>query len=198
MEKEQFLESLEKVLKSLPETEIREILEDYQMHFQEGASDGREEADIALALGDPTTIGRMFRADFMVAKAGHSATFKNVAGAATAVIGLGLFNLLFVAGPALIFFVLLVAVWALIAMLALVSVTVIVASVFYALFPSWFIVGGASPFLLALGFFFLALGTLSLSAIMAIAMAFLTRFCFRLLAGYLKFNLEFIRRRRSV
>ncbi|NOY22403.1 MAG: DUF1700 domain-containing protein [Acidobacteria bacterium] len=198
MDREQFLESLETALKSLPETEVREILEDYQMHFQEGTSDGREEADIALALGDPTAIGRIFRADFMVAKAGHSATFKNVAGAATAVIGLGLFNLLFVAGPVLVFFILLVAVWALIAMLALVSITVIVASVFYALFPSWFIVGGVSPFLLALGFFSLGLGALSLSGILGIAMAFLTRFCFRLLAGYLKFNLEFIRRRKSV
>jgi uncharacterized membrane protein len=198
MDREQFLESMEMSLKGLPETEINEILEDYRMHFQEGTADGRDEKDIAIALGDPAAIGRMFRADFMVAKAGRSATFRNVAGASTAVIGLGLFNLLFVAGPVLIFFMVLVAVWALIVMLALVSVTVIVASVLYALFPSYFVVGGASPFLLALGFFFLGLGALSLSAILVITMAFLTRFCFRLLADYLKFNLEFIRRRRSV
>lgn len=198
MNREQFLEELGKALKGLPETEVREILEDYQMHFQEGTADGREDADIARTLGNPASIGRMFRADFMVAQAGRSATFRNVAGAAAAVIGLGLFNLLFVAGPLLVVFLVLLATWMLIAILALVSLTVTVASIFYALFPSWLVVGGASPFLLALGFFFLGIGGFSLSALLVIAMAFLTRFCFRLLAGYLKFNLEFIQKRRSV
>lgn len=196
MDREQFLKALEKALQGLPEAEVLEILEDYRMHFQEGTADGREEADIARTLGNPTSIGQMFRADFMVAQAERSATFRNVAGAAMAVIGLGLFNLLFVAGPLLVVFLILMATWMLIAILALVSLTVTVASVFYALFPSWFVVGGASPFLLALGFFFLGLGGLSLSALLAIAMAFLTRLCFRLFAGYLKFNLEFIQKRR--
>ncbi|RLE17068.1 MAG: hypothetical protein DRJ14_07435 [Acidobacteria bacterium] len=198
MNREQFLESLKTALKGLPEMEVRDILEDYQMHFQEGTVEGRAEADIARTLGDPIDIGRMFRADFMVAKAGKSATFRNVAGAAMAVVGLGLFNLLFVAGPVSAVFLALLTVWMLLVVLALVSVTVIVASVFYALFPSFFVVGGVSPFLLALGVFFLGIGALSLSAILAICMGFLTRFCFRLLADYLKFNLEVIQKRRSL
>ena len=196
MNREQFLETLAKALNSLPETELNEILDDYRMHFREGLREGRTEADIAAALGDPAAIGRMFRADFMVAKAGDSATFRNVAGAAMALIGLGLFNLLFVAGPVLLLFAAMVVAWAFVAILALVSVTVTVAAVFYALFPSVFVVGGASPFLLALGFFFLGIGGLSLSGILAIALAFLTRFCFRLLAAYLKFNLEYFRKGR--
>ncbi|NOZ14242.1 MAG: DUF1700 domain-containing protein [Acidobacteria bacterium] len=197
MNRESFLEALKKNLKGIPETEVSEIIEDYRMHFREGRAEGRDEADIARGLGDPAEIGRMFRADFMVTKAGKSATLKNVAGAAMAVVGLGIFNLIFVAGPVLAVFLALFTIWIMIAVLAMVSLAVIVASVFYALFPSYFLIGGTSPFLLASGVFFLGIGTLSLSALFSIAMGILTRFCFRLLTGYLKFNLELIQKRRT-
>ncbi len=196
MDKEQFLDQLERSLKNLPETEIREILEDYRMHFREGAAEGRDEEKIARMLGNPVDIGRMFRADFMVEQAEQSATFRNVAGAIMAVIGLGFFNILFVVGPVLGIFIVLSVAWLFTLLLAILSLTVIVIAIIYLLFPSGFFVGGMFSISPVLGAVFLGIGGLSLSGILGIGMGLLTRFCFRLLTTYLKFNLEMIQKRR--
>lgn len=56
MNKEQFLEELEKNLSGLPRDEIEEIMEDYREHFNIGKKKKRREAEIAKSLGNPKEI----------------------------------------------------------------------------------------------------------------------------------------------
>jgi uncharacterized membrane protein len=59
----QFLAILRERLRGLPADEIDELVGDYASHFAEGLAEGRSEAEIAEALGDPTRLARELRAE---------------------------------------------------------------------------------------------------------------------------------------
>jgi len=63
MTKNEFLNTLRRRLGGLPATEIEDAVADYAMHFDEGMADGRSEAEIAKALGDPLRLARELRAE---------------------------------------------------------------------------------------------------------------------------------------
>lgn len=56
MYKEEFLESLDRLLSSLSYNERREIMYDYEEHFKEGSNDGLTDEEIIASLGDPEKI----------------------------------------------------------------------------------------------------------------------------------------------
>ncbi|RJP57532.1 MAG: hypothetical protein C4543_09540 [Ignavibacteriales bacterium] len=56
MTKQQFLEHLEKGLKSKHVSEVSDIIEDYRVYFDEQLTLGKKEEDIALSLGDLESI----------------------------------------------------------------------------------------------------------------------------------------------
>lgn len=58
MNKQQFMQELQKELSGLPETELKALLEDYEAHFSFGMQSGKSEEDIALELGSPQHIAR--------------------------------------------------------------------------------------------------------------------------------------------
>ena len=63
MTKPEFLDTLRRRLAGLPPEEIDELVDDYAMHFAEGMAEGRSEAEIAKALGDPARLARELRAE---------------------------------------------------------------------------------------------------------------------------------------
>ena len=63
MTRAQFLDTLRHRLRGLPSDEIDELVDDYASHFAEGLADGRSEAEIAAALGDPARLARELRAE---------------------------------------------------------------------------------------------------------------------------------------
>ena len=63
MTRTQFLDTLRHRLRGLPSDEIDELVDDYASHFAEGLADGRSEAEIAAALGDPARLARELRAE---------------------------------------------------------------------------------------------------------------------------------------
>ena len=63
MTRDQFLDTLAERLRGLPPDEIDELLDDYASHFAEGMAQGRSEAEIAAALGDPVRLARELRAE---------------------------------------------------------------------------------------------------------------------------------------
>jgi uncharacterized membrane protein len=63
MTQAEFLSILHDRLRGLPLTEIDELLDDYASHFAEGQAEGRSEAEIAAALGDPARLARELRAE---------------------------------------------------------------------------------------------------------------------------------------
>jgi len=63
MTQAEFLDTLAERLRGLPPDEIDELLDDYASHFAEGLAEGRSEAEIAAALGDPARLARELRAE---------------------------------------------------------------------------------------------------------------------------------------
>lgn len=63
MTKAEFLDTLRRRLAGLPPSEIDELVADYAAHFADGMAAGRNEAEIAAALGDPMRLARELRAE---------------------------------------------------------------------------------------------------------------------------------------
>jgi uncharacterized membrane protein len=63
MTRAEFLSILHDRLRGLPPAEIDELMDDYASHFAEGLAEGRSEAEIAAALGDPVRLARELRAE---------------------------------------------------------------------------------------------------------------------------------------
>lgn len=58
MHKEQFLRELSGHLRKLPEEERKDILYDYEEHFQFGLEEGKTEGEIVKGLGSPKAIAK--------------------------------------------------------------------------------------------------------------------------------------------
>lgn len=56
MNRYEYLEELDRLLSSLPYSERREIMYDYEEHFKEGLKEGKTEEDIAASLDTPDKI----------------------------------------------------------------------------------------------------------------------------------------------
>ena len=63
MTKAEFLDTLRRRLAGLPRDEIDELVGDYATHFADGMAEGRNESEIAQALGDPMRLARELRAE---------------------------------------------------------------------------------------------------------------------------------------
>lgn len=56
MNRYEYLDELDRLLSSLPYSERREIMYDYEEHFKEGLNEGKTEEDIAASLDTPDKI----------------------------------------------------------------------------------------------------------------------------------------------
>lgn len=101
MNKEEYLEKLTKLLKDMPKDDREDILSDYKEHFRIGLENGRTEEELSRALGDPKTVAKQINVEYMINKAENEQSASNVIEAMLATAGLGLFNMIFVAVPAL-------------------------------------------------------------------------------------------------
>ena len=197
MDKTAYLRELENALSGLPESDIQDILSDYREHFSVGLSEGRTTEEIAGNLGDPVVIGRLYRADHLVQQADSSNRIRAIVPAVFAVIGLGLFNIFFVAVPSLLIAFLVLGLWILTGLVILTGIGCLAGTLAYVLFPSWFVIGGASGISVFFLGLFLSLGFLSMGALLAIGVWFLTRFLIRQAVRYLKFNISLFTVRRE-
>lgn len=77
MTKHEFLETLAEALGALPQEIKTEILGDFSEHFDAGLAEGKSEASIAAALGDPKRIAKLYFADEAIKRAHQRASFKN-------------------------------------------------------------------------------------------------------------------------
>ena len=65
--REDFLARLRTAMRGLPQSFIEDALADYASHFDEGRAAGRDEAQIALALGDPSALAEQMRLETDIA-----------------------------------------------------------------------------------------------------------------------------------
>ncbi|MFO7636190.1 MAG: DUF1700 domain-containing protein [Clostridia bacterium] len=184
MNRHEFLSVLERNLK-VHGSEKREILADYEEHFQMGLSEGRTEKEICDALGDPSKIARAYTASMLVKKAQKNPSAKSIFKAIVAALSLGFFNLV-VGLP--VFIMLMTILVVLFSVSAAIFITGIVAVIggFVAPFT------GASGFMFLVGFFG-GVGLMAVGSLLLIGSAFLTKIMFSGLLKYLKANINIIK-----
>jgi uncharacterized membrane protein len=94
MTRQAFMARLRDGLRGLPIQTQAEIMADYEAHFAEGQAAGREEADIAAALGDPGRLARELRAEVGLKRWEEERNPSGAAAAVFAVLGLGAIDIL--------------------------------------------------------------------------------------------------------
>nr|WP_263625586.1 DUF1700 domain-containing protein [Bacillus infantis] len=176
----EFLGRLEKLLGKVPEYDRREMLYDYEEHFEIGLANGRTEREIMEELGDPHVIARDLLADYRIVKAEKTQSVSNIFQAATAAVSLSFFNLVFILGP----------------LIGLAGVYISLCAVALVLTLSPFALLGSSFFT---GFedmtlnFFASLALFSLGLLLSIGMIYVGKFFYRVLLGYIKFNVRLVK-----
>lgn len=93
MTREDFMTRLRRGLVGLPAATAVEIAEDYEAHFEDGLANGRTEAEVAEALGNPDKLARELRAEAGLKRWEEEKTPAAAKGALWALLGLGALDL---------------------------------------------------------------------------------------------------------
>ncbi|RZT23392.1 HAAS signaling domain-containing protein [Fictibacillus sp. BK138] len=180
MDKKTYLNELAKEIKSLPLHEQKEVLEDYEEHFNMAQESGRSDEDIISGLGSPRKIAKELLAHSEITRAEEDPSLSSVTRAVFATLGLGLFNLIFVLAPFIVLILIPVV-------LVIVSGALLV-SPFLLLFQD----GLTATFLKEV---FLILGLIGLGLLFFAGALKASRVVYKMTLSYLSFNLRIIRRK---
>ena len=66
MTREEFMDLLRYYFRNINQTQVNEILADYESHFEEGKAAGLSEEEIARELGSPKEIFEMYQDEGMI------------------------------------------------------------------------------------------------------------------------------------
>jgi uncharacterized membrane protein len=181
MVKNEFLDKLEYLLSRVPEQDRKEMLYDYQEHFEIGLANGRSQAELIAELGDPHVIARDLLADYRIGRAEKDKTPSNMGRAILATISLSFFNLLIILGPVVGLFG---------AYVALCAVSFGLTVLPLAILGSYFFGYSYESFLVN---FFVSLTSFSLGVLMSIGMIYVGKFFYNVVLRYIKFNVKVIK-----
>ena len=192
MNKLQYLENLEKSLKSLPREETIDIMNDFKEYFEVGIERGRSEEDLSISLGNPKMLARQIRLESYIKKAEETKSASNILRAVFTSIGLSFFNLIVMLPVFSIFISVLAVLFACSVSLCAAGITGTVGSIFSPLFSQYltFNVNVAVSI-----FAFIGIG--SLGILFFIGNIYISKFIFRLVVRYLRFNLSVIKGKRG-
>lgn len=95
MTRAEFLTRLRRGLNGLPPETIDEIVADHEAHFVEAAAAGRQDPEIAAALGNPERLAREVRVEAGLSRWEAEKTPSNAVAALVALIGLASVDILF-------------------------------------------------------------------------------------------------------
>jgi len=183
MNKKEFLDNLSKYLRGIPGEDEKDIISDFEEHFEMGKKEGRTEEDLTKSLGDPKALANQLKANIMVAQAEKETTAVNITRAVFASLGLGFFNLIFVLGPFIGVVGSLAGLFAAAIGTTAGGITGLLGTIFSPLFPEYFnlIVNPAVGI-------FASIGLICFGILFFIGDMYLTRGFFRLFIRYIKFN----------
>lgn len=182
MKKAEFLRTLERNLMALPVQERRDILADFEEHFNSGQALGKSEEEVARELGDPQTLAGQYVELPAPQQNGGNSVVQSV----FAAFALLLFDVILVIP---IFSTLLgiwLGLWGIDLGLGLGGLGALVASVL----PWWV----TAPSMLArMGLFLLALAVIAMAVLMGIGMVYVTKWSLRGLIGFVKAHVRIIK-----
>ena len=110
MDKQAYLDALQKALAGLPPETVAKTLAYYEQRFVDGVMAGRTEQEIAADLGEPRKIAMTLRANVHMSAFEQKKTPVNAARMAVSVAGLAIFNL-FMVVPAMVYAALLATIY---------------------------------------------------------------------------------------
>ncbi|HEV7606259.1 MAG TPA: DUF1700 domain-containing protein [Steroidobacteraceae bacterium] len=104
----EFLATLRAGLRGVPSQAVDEAVTDYSAHFEEGATAGRSDADIAAALGDPLALADELRVELHIERWQATPSARSALQIIAGSLALGTMNtfLVFVALPLMLVFAL--------------------------------------------------------------------------------------------
>ncbi|MCD4669175.1 MAG: DUF1700 domain-containing protein [Actinomycetia bacterium] len=187
MNKEEFVDSLSKYLRGIPEDEKQDIISDFDEHFEMGKKEGRTEENISESLGNPKALANQLKASVTVERAEKETTTVNITRAVFASLGLGFFNLVFVLGPFLGIAGVLAGLFAAAIGITAGGITGLLGTIFAPLFPEYFnmIINPAVGI-------FASIGLICFGVLFFIGDMYLSRALFRLFIKYIKFNARIV------
>lgn len=94
MTRDEFLKQLRRGLGSMPPAARDEIIADYTAHFDAAAEDGRDEAEVAAALGSPDRLARELRLEAGIRRWQETRSPSTAFAAVVAMIGLGAIDII--------------------------------------------------------------------------------------------------------
>ncbi len=197
MNKDEYIEKLTKLLKRLPKEEREDIISDYEEHFMIGLEKGRREEEISKALGSPKNVAKQIKAEYMVKRAEDKQSAGSMFEAVLAAAGLGIFNLVFVAVPAMIFVAILLTLFVLGGAMVFGGIYLTLANVLQPLLPQYnfnMVTDGG-----IIGIFAGVLGGIGLTILglaLLVGLAYVTKMFYGLAIKYLKMNLGIIKGRK--
>lgn len=183
MTKHEFLARLDKLIKSIPEQERNDILFDYHSHFEAGLAEGKSEEEIAKSLGHPNMIAKELLANYHISVAQSQPSLRHVGRAVIATVSLGFFNLIFVLGPFIALFCVIIAFYAVAIALLLAPFSLFLPFFFPVEPMEWVQMG------------FLSTVCVGLGLLLLVGMIYVTRWCYQFVLKYLQLNLRIIKGR---
>jgi len=192
MNKKDFFQILSKELMGIPEEERRDILAEYEEHFEAGVSRGRTEEDILNSVGNPVIIAKELKAATLIRIAEKESSIINISRAAFSTIGLGIFNLIFVLVPFLAVMIILVILFTSAIGIIALGIAVIIALISEPLISEYVVIGmKIAPAV------FLSIGSIATGVIFFIGNMELVKILYRLFIRYIRFNVRILANRRQ-
>ncbi len=197
MNKDEYIGKLTKLLRKLPKEEREDIISDYEEHFTIGMEKGRTEEEISKALGNPKTLAKQIKAEYMVKRAENKQSASRMFEAVLAATGVGIFNLVFVAVPAMILIAILLTMYVLGGAMVFGGIYITLASLFQSFFPQYHInIMIGDGLLNILGGALAGIGLTILGLALLAGLYYVTRWLYELAIRYLKMNLGIIKGRK--
>ena len=94
MTRDEFLRRLQRGLKGLPAETVGDIMNDYAEHFAAAGAEGRSDAEVAEALGDPARLARELRLEAGIRRWEEARSPSSAWTAVIAFLGLGAIDIL--------------------------------------------------------------------------------------------------------
>lgn len=95
MTRDEFMKRLRRGLNGLPADMVDDVAADYDAHFDAAREEGRSEAEVAEALGDPSRLARELRLEAGIKRWEEGRTPSSAWAAVVAFLGLGAIDILF-------------------------------------------------------------------------------------------------------
>ncbi len=194
MTQQQYLNELRTHLKTLPASEIEDILTDYREHFSIGLSNGKSESEISEALGTPRSVAQSHVVNSLIEVAKTSPSTIHRTGTLLRVLFIFLvlapFNFLVLVGPFVVAASLIISGWAVPLAIGGASVGLIGALLFSSGQLALGLLTGAAVF-------FALLGLLGVAGIFCLFMLIITRGFINLVSSYVRWNINFINARTA-